>query len=159
MPKAELARLKGGLTPLMMAAHAGHAKSAESLLRAGATKDARDIGDATPLDLAASKLVLRALTDMEEAIEVARSSSARSAERPALIRADIRGVCGTVFCDFGPEHTVVDTDGEQPHSAIVSSIFLGAVLTTSCTFRGSSSRSSRWMGWRTSASTASACPR
>lgn len=29
----------------------------------------------------------------------------------AFIRADIRGVFGSVFCDFGPAFTVLDVDG------------------------------------------------
>lgn len=29
----------------------------------------------------------------------------------AFIRADIRGVFGSVFCDFGPSFTVLDVDG------------------------------------------------
>lgn len=30
-----------------------------------------------------------------------------------LIRADVRGVFGSVFCDFGKEFEVVDVDGES----------------------------------------------
>lgn len=30
----------------------------------------------------------------------------------AFIRADTRGVFGSVFCDFGPSFTVLDVDGE-----------------------------------------------
>eukprot|EP00897_Mesotaenium_endlicherianum_P006168 jgi/Mesen1/557/ME000105S10735 len=40
----------------------------------------------------------------------------------AFIRAEIRGVFGAVFCDFGPEFTVVDTDGEDAHAGIVASV-------------------------------------
>ena len=31
----------------------------------------------------------------------------------AFIRADVRGVFASVFCDFGPSHTVVDVDGDS----------------------------------------------
>ncbi|KAJ7299330.1 hypothetical protein O6H91_Y249200 [Diphasiastrum complanatum] len=40
----------------------------------------------------------------------------------ALIKADVRGVFGSVFCDFGPSFTVLDVDGEEPHSGIIASI-------------------------------------
>ena len=34
--------------------------------------------------------------------------------KSAFIRADVRGVFASVFCDFGPSHTVLDVDGEDP---------------------------------------------
>ncbi|CAN6467402.1 unnamed protein product [Victoria cruziana] len=40
----------------------------------------------------------------------------------ALIRAEVRGLFGNVFCDFGPEFTVLDVDGEEPHTGIIASI-------------------------------------
>lgn len=40
----------------------------------------------------------------------------------AFIKADIRGVFGSVFCDFGPSFTVADVDGEEPHTGIIASI-------------------------------------
>lgn len=40
----------------------------------------------------------------------------------AFIKAEIRGLFGGVFCDFGPEFTVVDVDGEEPHTGIIASI-------------------------------------
>ncbi|XP_002982764.2 ubiquitin-activating enzyme E1 2 [Selaginella moellendorffii] len=40
----------------------------------------------------------------------------------AFIKADIRGIFGSVFCDFGPDFTVVDVDGEEPHTGIIASI-------------------------------------
>ncbi|KAJ4979112.1 hypothetical protein NE237_009892 [Protea cynaroides] len=40
----------------------------------------------------------------------------------SFIKADIRGLFGSVFCDFGPEFTVVDVDGEEPHTGIIASI-------------------------------------
>ncbi|KAJ7533056.1 hypothetical protein O6H91_13G031200 [Diphasiastrum complanatum] len=49
-----------------------------------------------------------------------------------FIRADIRGVFGSVFCDFGPAFTVFDTDGEEPHSGIISSITNGNPTVVSC---------------------------
>ena len=40
----------------------------------------------------------------------------------AFIRADARGVFGSVFCDFGPAFVVADTDGEAPATGIVAGI-------------------------------------
>ncbi|KAH7447696.1 hypothetical protein KP509_01G117400 [Ceratopteris richardii] len=40
----------------------------------------------------------------------------------AFIKADIHGLFGSVFCDFGPEFKVLDVDGEDPHTGIVASI-------------------------------------
>ncbi|MCO5606848.1 hypothetical protein L7F22_061039 [Adiantum nelumboides] len=40
----------------------------------------------------------------------------------AFIKADIHGLFGSVFCDFGPEFKVFDVDGEDPHIGIVASI-------------------------------------
>ncbi|KAG5567042.1 hypothetical protein RHGRI_002570 [Rhododendron griersonianum] len=40
----------------------------------------------------------------------------------AFIKAEIRGLFGSVFCDFGPEFTVFDVDGEEPHTGIIASV-------------------------------------
>ncbi|XP_042511013.1 ubiquitin-activating enzyme E1 1-like isoform X2 [Macadamia integrifolia] len=40
----------------------------------------------------------------------------------SFIKAEVRGLFGSVFCDFGPEFTVVDVDGEEPHTGIIASI-------------------------------------
>ncbi|CDP09233.1 unnamed protein product [Coffea canephora] len=40
----------------------------------------------------------------------------------AFIKTEVRGLFGNVFCDFGPEFTVVDVDGEEPHTGIIASI-------------------------------------
>ena len=39
-----------------------------------------------------------------------------------LIIAQTRGIFGQIFCDFGENFEVVDTDGEQPLSAMISAI-------------------------------------
>ncbi|XP_074581592.1 ubiquitin-activating enzyme E1 2-like isoform X1 [Curcuma longa] len=39
-----------------------------------------------------------------------------------FIRTEVRGLFGNVFCDFGPEFTVLDVDGEEPHTGIIASI-------------------------------------
>ncbi|MBA0609500.1 hypothetical protein Godav_021540, partial [Gossypium davidsonii] len=40
----------------------------------------------------------------------------------SFIKAEVRGLFGSIFCDFGPEFTVVDVDGEDPHTGIIASI-------------------------------------
>eukprot|EP01112_Ceratiomyxa_fruticulosa_P016901 TRINITY_DN5173_c0_g2_i1.p1 TRINITY_DN5173_c0_g2~~TRINITY_DN5173_c0_g2_i1.p1 ORF type:complete len:1132 (-),score=303.50 TRINITY_DN5173_c0_g2_i1:160-3321(-) len=39
-----------------------------------------------------------------------------------VIASDVRGVFGWVFCDYGPNFVVTDTNGEDPLSALISSI-------------------------------------
>eukprot|EP00339_Tiarina_fusa_P025896 CAMPEP_0117023782 /NCGR_PEP_ID=MMETSP0472-20121206/17722_1 /TAXON_ID=693140 ORGANISM="Tiarina fusus, Strain LIS" /NCGR_SAMPLE_ID=MMETSP0472 /ASSEMBLY_ACC=CAM_ASM_000603 /LENGTH=1260 /DNA_ID=CAMNT_0004730015 /DNA_START=189 /DNA_END=3971 /DNA_ORIENTATION=- len=39
-----------------------------------------------------------------------------------FIKTDIKGLAGSVFCDFGPNFEVVDVNGEQPDVAIVQEI-------------------------------------
>ncbi|KAL8544390.1 hypothetical protein ACS0TY_004797 [Phlomoides rotata] len=40
----------------------------------------------------------------------------------AFIKTEVRGLFGSAFCDFGPEFTIFDVDGEEPHTGIVASI-------------------------------------
>ncbi|KAK2376518.1 ubiquitin-activating enzyme E1 [Trifolium repens] len=40
----------------------------------------------------------------------------------AFIKTEVRGLFGAVFCDFGPEFTVFDVDGEEPHTGIIASV-------------------------------------
>ncbi|XP_059626436.1 ubiquitin-activating enzyme E1 1-like [Cornus florida] len=40
----------------------------------------------------------------------------------AFIKTEVRGLFGSVFCDFGPEFTVFDVDGEEPHTGIIASV-------------------------------------
>ncbi|KAJ8620630.1 hypothetical protein MRB53_029159 [Persea americana] len=40
----------------------------------------------------------------------------------SFIKSEVRGLFGSVFCDFGPEFTVIDVDGEEPHTGIIASI-------------------------------------
>lgn len=40
----------------------------------------------------------------------------------AFIRTEVRGLFGSAFCDFGPQFTVFDVDGEEPHTGIIASI-------------------------------------
>ncbi|PIN13370.1 Ubiquitin activating enzyme UBA1 [Handroanthus impetiginosus] len=40
----------------------------------------------------------------------------------AFIKSEVRGLFGSIFCDFGPKFTVFDVDGEDPHTGIIASI-------------------------------------
>lgn len=40
----------------------------------------------------------------------------------SFIKSEVRGLFGSVFCDFGPEFTVFDVDGKDPHTGIIASI-------------------------------------
>ncbi|VAI06664.1 unnamed protein product [Triticum turgidum subsp. durum] len=39
-----------------------------------------------------------------------------------FIKTEVCGLFGSVFCDFGPKFTVLDVDGEDPHTGIIASI-------------------------------------
>ncbi|RVE45758.1 hypothetical protein evm_009606 [Chilo suppressalis] len=54
--------------------------------------------------------------------EQERIAAITHANNVALIIADTRGLFSRVFCDFGPEFTVVDVTGENPVSAMVADI-------------------------------------
>ncbi|KAJ7950026.1 Ubiquitin activating enzyme E1 [Quillaja saponaria] len=40
----------------------------------------------------------------------------------SFIKSEACGLFGSVFCDFGPEFTVFDVDGNDPHTGIIASI-------------------------------------
>jgi ubiquitin-activating enzyme E1 len=50
----------------------------------------------------------------------------------SFIKAQVCGLFGTVFCDFGPEFTVLDVDGEDPHTGIIASISNDSPALVSC---------------------------
>uniref|UniRef100_A0A673XX41 E1 ubiquitin-activating enzyme n=1 Tax=Salmo trutta TaxID=8032 RepID=A0A673XX41_SALTR len=49
-----------------------------------------------------------------------------------LVVADTRGLFGQLFCDFGEEMLVIDTNGEQPLSAMISMITKDAAGVVTC---------------------------
>ena len=58
---------------------------------------------------------------LEKAIEF--DDYCRNHQPPiSFIKSEVRGLFGSVFCDFGPEFTVFDVDGEDPHTGIIASI-------------------------------------
>lgn len=56
------------------------------------------------------QVVVATEVDLEEAV---RLDSYCHGQGIAFIRAEIRGLCGSVFCDFGKEFRVNDVDGME----------------------------------------------
>lgn len=54
--------------------------------------------------------------------EQERVAAITHAHNIALVIADTRGLFSQVFCDFGPDFTVVDVTGENPVSAMIADI-------------------------------------
>lgn len=50
----------------------------------------------------------------------------------AFIKAETRGVFASIFADYGPSFTVIDTDGEQPRQGIIACISPGTPTMVSC---------------------------
>lgn len=75
----------------------------------------------TEEDLSSFQVVVFTDITLEKAIQY--NDFCRDHKPPiAFIKADIRGLFGSVFCDFGPEFTVFDVNGEEPHTGIIASI-------------------------------------
>lgn len=91
----------------------------------------QELNNAVVLSTLTSKLTKEQLSDFQ-AVVFTDISLDKSIEfndfchnhQPAIsfIKAEVRGLFGSVFCDFGPEFTVVDVDGEDPHTGIIASI-------------------------------------
>lgn len=47
-----------------------------------------------------------------------------------FIATDVRGLFGSVFCDFGPQFPIIDTNGEQPLTGMIVSIDETGIVTT-----------------------------
>ncbi|XP_074264485.1 ubiquitin-activating enzyme E1 1-like [Silene latifolia] len=59
--------------------------------------------------------------DLAKAIEF--DEYCRNHQPPiAFIKTEVRGLFGSIFCDFGPGFTVVDVDGNDPYTGIIASI-------------------------------------
>ncbi|KAL9415728.1 hypothetical protein AB3S75_039006 [Citrus x aurantiifolia] len=91
----------------------------------------QELNNAVVLSTLTSKLTKEQLSDFQ-AVVFTDISLDKAIEfndfchnhQPAIsfIKAEVRGLFGSVFCDFGPEFTVVDVDGEDPHTGIIASI-------------------------------------
>ncbi|XP_019234013.1 PREDICTED: ubiquitin-activating enzyme E1 1-like isoform X2 [Nicotiana attenuata] len=91
----------------------------------------QELNNAVAVSTLTTKLTKEKLTDfqavvftntsLEDALEF--SDYCHNHQPPiAFIRTEVRGLFGYVFCDFGPEFTVFDVDGEEPHTGIIASI-------------------------------------
>ncbi|XP_043470498.1 ubiquitin-like modifier-activating enzyme 1 isoform X1 [Leptopilina heterotoma] len=65
------------------------------------------------------KVIVLTETTIKEQLRIAEITHANGI---ALIIGESRGLYSQVFCDFGDKFTVVDTNGEQPVSAMIASI-------------------------------------
>ncbi|RID69440.1 hypothetical protein BRARA_C01534 [Brassica rapa] len=75
----------------------------------------------TKEQLSGFEVVVFSDISLEKAIEF--NDYCHSHQPPiAFVKADVRGLFGSVFCDFGPEFAVLDVDGEEPHTGIIASI-------------------------------------
>eukprot|EP01018_Ginkgo_biloba_P009922 Gb_06844 [translate_table: standard] len=117
------------------------AEIAKNLILAGVKSvSLHDEGDVELWDLSANfyfseayvvQAVVFTNTSLESAIEY--DEYCRSQKPPiAFIKADVCGLFGSVFCDFGPEFTVVDVNGEEAHTGIIASISNGNPALVSC---------------------------
>lgn len=61
------------------------------------------------------------LTNIDEA-EQKRVAAIARANNVAVIIGVTRGLFGQIFCDFGPEFTVYDVNGQNPLSAMIASV-------------------------------------
>lgn len=85
----------------------------------------------TEEDLSSFQVVVFTDITLEKAIQY--NDFCRDHKPPiAFIKADIRGLFGSVFCDFGPEFTVFDVNGEEPHTGIIASVSNDSPALVSC---------------------------
>ncbi|KAG4113685.1 hypothetical protein ERO13_D13G239500v2, partial [Gossypium hirsutum] len=68
----------------------------------------QELNNAVPISTLTTKLTKEHLSDFQPPI--------------SFVKTEVRGHFGSIFCDFGPELTVVDVDGEVPHTGIIASI-------------------------------------
>lgn len=81
--------------------------------------------------LAGFQVVVCCNVSLEESIRI--DQVCHNHEPPiAFIKAETRGVFASVFCDFGPEFTIYDVNGEEPHTGIVASISSGDPALVTC---------------------------
>ncbi|KAJ0987624.1 hypothetical protein J5N97_005980 [Dioscorea zingiberensis] len=86
--------------------------------------------DLNPSKLSGFQAVVFTDVSLEKAIEF--DDYCHNHEPPiAFIKAEVRGLFGTIFCDFGPEFTIVD-DGAEPHVGIIVSISNGNPAEVDC---------------------------
>ena len=97
--------------------------SAAALQQLNSAVEAKVLGGALlDNDLSGYGVVVLCGALLSESLAISDHLRALPGGGPSLVRGESRGVFGSVFCDFGESHTVTDTDGEEPHLAILSSV-------------------------------------
>lgn len=69
--------------------------------------------------LAKYQVIVATDISIEEQVKINNFTHANDIK---FIATDTRGLFGSVFVDFGPDFTIIDVNGEEPHSGIVSDI-------------------------------------
>eukprot|EP00064_Thunnus_orientalis_P000855 superscaffoldBa00000050_g856 len=89
----------------------------------------QDEGQTTWTDLSSQVVVLTdsSLDDQKRFGDFCHSQGIK------FIVADTKGLCGQLFCDFGDQFEVLDTDGEMPVSAMIQDISKGNPGVVVCT--------------------------
>lgn len=76
-------------------------------------------GDLTEEYLSKFKVIVLTTSSLTEQLRIGDYAHANG---KLLIIADTKGLCGQIFCDFGNDFVVYDTNGENPLSVMVSGI-------------------------------------
>ena len=76
-------------------------------------------GALTPEFAAQHGIVVLTGVPLSEAVAI--NEACRKAES-RFIMTDVAGLFGSLFCDFGDDFVVHDTNGEEPHNAMVASV-------------------------------------
>ncbi|CAG7836363.1 unnamed protein product [Allacma fusca] len=79
-----------------------------------------------------SKYNVLVLTEYESSDQLLDLADFCHSNNIALILAQTTGLFGRIFCDFGEEFIVLDSNGEQPLSALVASITSETQATVTC---------------------------
>ncbi|CAI9107040.1 OLC1v1006312C2 [Oldenlandia corymbosa var. corymbosa] len=91
----------------------------------------QELNNAVLVTALSTKLTIEQLSDFQAVVftdsnlddAIAFNDFCHNHQPPiAFIKTEVRGLFGNIFCDFGPEFTVLDVDGEEPHTGIIASI-------------------------------------
>lgn len=85
------------------------------------------VSDISNAALGAYKCVVATGLNIEEQVRINAYTHAHDI---GFIHADVRGLFGQLFVDFGPKFTVVDQTGEEPQAGIVSDVEANGTVTT-----------------------------
>ncbi|KAG7192562.1 E1 ubiquitin-activating protein [Scheffersomyces spartinae] len=77
------------------------------------------VNDLSEQVLGKFKIIVTTNVSFEEQVRINDFTHANGI---GYINADLRGLFGQLFVDFGDEFTIVDTNGEEPHTGLISDI-------------------------------------